>query len=93
MKMLTFGEWLQGKRGRKGDPGFVSQNELAKRMGVTRSYIGQLEDPTKPTPTFPTRQKVHAALGSSEQELVDLGIVRTHSPLSGSSAVILYRAT
>lgn len=69
-----FGAWLRGKRGRKGDPGFITQEALAQRIGVTRSYIVQIE--SKPdTPTFPTRRKIHDALGTSEDELIALGII------------------
>lgn len=73
---LTFGEWLRSKRGMKGDPGFITQDELARRMKVARTFVVQLESPGHPTPTYPTRKKIHAALGTTEDELIALGIVQ-----------------
>lgn len=73
---LTFGDWLRSKRGMRGAPGFVTQEELARRMGVERTFVVQLENPKRPTPTYPTRMKIHAALGTTEDELIALGIVR-----------------
>lgn len=72
---LHFGQWLKSKRGRRGEPGFVSQAELARRMDVDPTYVSQLERKAEP-PTHQTRQKIHAALGTTEQDLKDLGIIR-----------------
>lgn len=73
---MTWSEWLTGKRGKRGEPGFVSQEELARRMGVGRSRIVQLEEAGREPPSYAVRAKVHAALGTSDDELIALGIVR-----------------
>jgi transcriptional regulator with XRE-family HTH domain len=84
---MTFGEWMREKRGVEGEPGFVSQNELARRMRVSRSYVVQLEGKDG-LPTLPTRQKVHAALGTTEEELKGLGILRSHERTVPSTVAI-----
>lgn len=75
---VTYGEWLRAKRGQRGEPGFITQATLAERIGAERTFIVQLENSNK-LPTYATRQKVHAALGTTEAELIDLGIVRGSS--------------
>ena len=77
----TWGAWLKHKRGKRGEPGFITQGELARRMNVSRTYVAQLEEMNE-SPTYPTRQKVHEALGTTEEDLVALGIVR--DPLQGT---------
>lgn len=72
---LTFGEWLRSKRGMQGEPGFITQDELARRMNVARTFVVQLESPRHATPTYPTRKKIHHALGTTEEELITLGII------------------
>lgn len=69
-----FGAWLADKRGRRGEPGFVSQRELARRMSVDATYISQLEKRHGP-PSYETRQRIHDALGTTDDELIGLGIV------------------
>jgi transcriptional regulator with XRE-family HTH domain len=72
----SYGQWLKAKRGRRGEPGFVSQEELAQKIGVSRTYVNQIEaKPAGSPPNYETRQKIHAALGTSEEELRRLGIV------------------
>jgi transcriptional regulator with XRE-family HTH domain len=72
----SYGEWLRRKRGTKRMPGFISQQGLADKVGVLRTYINQIENGRVDVPEYPLRQRIHEALGSSEQELIDLGIVR-----------------
>lgn len=72
---ITWSDWLKSKRGRRGDPSFVSLDELASRMGVSRTrviQIGRLDEP----PPYPTRQRIHDALGTTEEELRQLGIIK-----------------
>ncbi len=71
---MHFGDWLSAKRGKRGEPGFVSQRELARRMGVDPTYISQLER-RETAPSFDTRHRIHKALGTSEDELKTIGIL------------------
>jgi ribosome-binding protein aMBF1 (putative translation factor) len=62
---LVFGNNLRACRERKG----LTQEELAKRMGCTQSYISQIEQPDA-RPTLGTLQKAADALGGSLADLV-----------------------
>jgi transcriptional regulator with XRE-family HTH domain len=85
----TFAQWLRQKRGRRGEPGFISQVELARRMNVDRTFIVQLEKPGNRLPLYDTRQKIHAALGTTEDELRALGIVRdAHGTITAGAATV-----
>jgi len=46
----------------------MTQTELARRLGVTRSYISMLENGERPL-TNELRQKISAALGCKPEEL------------------------
>lgn len=74
-KTLTYGEWLRRKRGTRGTPGFISQQDLGDRAGVLRTYINQIENGRVGTPEPPLRRRLHEALGTSEEELVRIGLI------------------
>jgi transcriptional regulator with XRE-family HTH domain len=50
-------------------------------MGVDPTYISQLEKRTT-APSYETRQRIHEALGTTEDELIALGIVRARGARS-----------
>ncbi len=62
---LVFGNNVRACRERAG----LTQEELARRVGCTQSYISQLEQPDA-RPTLGTLQKVAEALGCSVRDLV-----------------------
>lgn len=62
---LVFGNNVRSCRERAG----LTQEELAKRMGYTQSYISQIEHPDA-RPTLGTLQKVAEALACPVGELV-----------------------
>ena|SRR5712692_607079 len=62
---LVFGNNLQACRERAG----LTQEELARRLGCTQSYISQIEQ-ADARPTLGTLQKVTAALGCPLGDLV-----------------------
>jgi ribosome-binding protein aMBF1 (putative translation factor) len=62
---LAFGNNNRACRERAG----LSQEELARRMGCTQSYISQIEQPDA-RPTLGTLQKVAEALGCPIGDLV-----------------------
>ena len=62
---LVFGNNIRACRERTG----LTQEELAKRIGCTQSYISQIEQPDA-RPTLGTLQKVAEALGCPVSDLV-----------------------
>jgi transcriptional regulator with XRE-family HTH domain len=71
--VATYADWLRGKRLALG----ITQQQLADATGIHRTYIIRMEKPGHiDLPALETRQKVHAALGTTEDELIALGIVR-----------------
>lgn len=69
----TYAEWLKARRHDVG----LTQQQLADATGIHRTYILRMEKPGHiDLPGLETRQKVHAALGTTEDELIALGIVR-----------------
>jgi DNA-binding XRE family transcriptional regulator len=49
----------------------LTQEELAKKAGVTQSYIAQLESGLKKNPSLPTLKKLARALGVPVTELLE----------------------
>lgn len=69
----TYAEWLKARRLGAG----LTQQQLADATGIHRTYIIRMEKVGHiDLPELETRQKVHAALGTTEEELIALGIVR-----------------
>jgi len=65
------GFWFQGKRMKLG----MSQATLAKRVGVDRSYITQIESGNR-WPAEPTLYRILAALGVGPRDAIEtLGLV------------------
>jgi transcriptional regulator with XRE-family HTH domain len=49
----------------------MTQDELAKKAGVTQGYIGHLERGLKRNPSLPTLKKLAKALGVPMAELLE----------------------
>jgi transcriptional regulator with XRE-family HTH domain len=49
----------------------LTQEELARKAGVTQGYIGHLERGLKKNPSLPTLKKLARALGVPITELVE----------------------
>lgn len=69
---MTFGDWIKGKRTELG----LSQERLAQAASVDRAYVNKLERGKIGLPLVDTRARFHKALGTTEDELIALGIVR-----------------
>lgn len=72
MRRITFGEWLKTTRKARG----LSQERLADAMEIDRSYVVKVETGKVQLPVLDTRARFHKALGTTEDELVALGIVQ-----------------
>lgn len=73
---MTFGTWLREKRTQRSP--LLRQQDVADAIGLDRSYIVKVETGRIGLPQYETRQRIHAALGTTEAELIELGIVRAH---------------
>jgi transcriptional regulator with XRE-family HTH domain len=80
-----YGIWLVGRRKRWR----ISQERLAKITGIDRGHISKIESGRIDLPTYETRQRIHAALGTTEDELRALGIVRdAHGTITAGAATV-----
>lgn len=61
---VTFGQWLRAARAE----GRITQQALADRAGLSRSYLSDLERGRGVRPTLPTLDRLAAALGTSNLE-------------------------
>jgi transcriptional regulator with XRE-family HTH domain len=71
---MKYRDWLIQQRGTQGEPGFISQAELADRAGYHVTFISKLET-SNALPRHPTRQRIHKALGTSERDLHEAGVL------------------
>lgn len=69
--METFAKWLRDKRKSLR----LTQEELAKQAGFSRTYIVTLESGKVALPNQPTRARLHHALGTTEDELIADGVL------------------
>lgn len=69
MKYAHFGEWLAFTRKRRK----LTQAQLANASGLNSTYISKIERNEIDFPRDVTRESLHMALGTSEDDLVDLG--------------------
>jgi transcriptional regulator with XRE-family HTH domain len=67
-----FGKWMAAQRKRRG----ISQERLGKITGIDRGHLSKIENGKIELPGYETRQRIHAALGTSENDLKALGIIR-----------------
>ena len=69
-----FAQWVIAQRGSHNEVGFVSQQELADRMGVTVSTVAKMENSPK-TPGAEVRARVHCRAGAGRRELPQTGLM------------------
>lgn len=70
---ITYGRWLRGQRQRRIPR--MTQQQLADAIEVDRSYVVKIETGKISVPTLETRLRIHAVLGTTEDELIAAAIV------------------
>lgn len=70
-KPITFAQWLRRERKIKG----LTQAELAESAQLGRTYVSALESGRVILPQRRTRLAIHHILGTSDDEMIDLGIL------------------
>lgn len=73
MSELTFGAWLRSARSNHQPR--ISQERLAELTGIERSYLSRIENDHVAMPTYETRQRIHQALGTSDEDVARAGVV------------------
>ena len=87
MMTTPFARWLERTR---EDLGW-SKAALAKASGVDRAYIQRLEAGTVAEPGDNVRARLHTALGTSDDDLVDAGLYeRREYPQPDGSTMVTY---
>lgn len=69
---MTFADWLHRERTRLG----LTQKEVAERSGFDDSYINKVEQGHIKFPIYESRQRIHGALGTTEDDLRKAGVIR-----------------
>lgn len=72
MNTATFGAWLRQARRSHRPP--VSQERLAEITGIDRAHLSRMENDKVGLPLYETRQRIHQALGTSDDELRAFGV-------------------
>ena len=67
----NFAHWIKINRRERG----WTQTQLAEASDMSRSYITTLESGGIALPTKPTRDKLHEAFRTDDDELADLGLL------------------
>lgn len=90
---MTFAQWLRRERKAAG----LTQVELARHAEIGRTYVTALESGSVLLPTSTTRQAIHHVLGTSDAELIDLGIMAidpyTNEEYAPKSATMIHGET
>jgi transcriptional regulator with XRE-family HTH domain len=85
MNVNTFGDWLKAQRRLRK----LSQRDVESAAGITHSHMSKMENGHIDLPGDETRARIHAALGTSEDDLVAAGILeRIDSPYSDTPVYI-----
>ncbi len=86
----TYGGWLATQRKRHK----LTQAGLSKQTGINATYISKIERSEIELPGEELREKLHIALGTSEEDLVAVGILeRIDSPVEGGQPVYIDAAS
>ena len=72
MKNMTYGDWLKEQRSRLR----MSQAEVEKRADLGNRHLSKFENGHYRMPTEDVRLRIHAALGTTDEDLVEVGILR-----------------
>lgn len=76
---MEFSKWLRTQRIRNG----LTQMELQQKTDLGDKYISHLETGRVPRPQEETRKKIHRALGTSDEDLAQAGILERIDTGSG----------
>lgn len=72
MSTMTFGAWLRAARRSHRPP--ISQERLAEKTGIDRAHLSRMENDKVGLPLYETRQRIHQALGTSDDDLHAAGV-------------------
>lgn len=72
MSSTTYGHWLKEQRKLRRMP----QAELEERADLSVNYVSRVENGRLNMPTEEVRQRIHAAFGTTEEDLVEAGLLR-----------------
>lgn len=72
MSKLSYGHWLKEQRGLRR----MSQAEVEERADLAQRHVSKFENGHLSMPTEDVRLRIHAALGTTEEDLVDVGLLR-----------------
>lgn len=85
----TFGDWLKTMMKAQG----YTKSSLSRETGIDRAHIRRMETGEIGMPEEFTREKLHAAFGTSDADLEKLNIlVRKEYPRPDGSKLVLFEA-
>lgn len=80
MNDVTFGKWLKAQRRQHK----MVQRDVEAAATLDHSHYSRMENDHIGMPEPETRERIHRVFGSSEDDLVALGLLEVeHSPISG----------
>jgi transcriptional regulator with XRE-family HTH domain len=86
MKEMRFSDWLKRQRTTRR----LTQRDLERAADLSLNYVSRIESGRIQLPDEDTRSKFHAALGTTEDDLVAVGILeRIESPEPGGEPVYI----
>jgi transcriptional regulator with XRE-family HTH domain len=71
MNVMTFADWLKTRRLERG----LTQSELEQRAGLSEKYVSAAERGRVKLPEPDTRERIHSALGTTDDDLVAVGLL------------------
>lgn len=80
MKKTTFGDWLKRQR----EVRRLTQKDVERQANLSQNYVSRLESGRITLPVPETRELIHMALGTSEDDLVAVGILERIDSLEPS---------
>lgn len=84
MNKPDFGHWLQVQRASRG----LTQREVEEGATISHSHYSRIENGRIGMPDASTRKRIHAVLGTSDDDLVEAGIL-DKTEVSGREPVYL----
>jgi transcriptional regulator with XRE-family HTH domain len=72
MSDSTFGQWL--RQARTSHQPRISQERLSQLTGIERTYLSKMENGKVELPLMETRERIHAALGTTDADVTAFGI-------------------
>ena len=77
---LTYGDWLKEARRARG----LTQKRVSEVAGMGVSHVSRIENGGIDLPTKATRDRIHEALGTSDDDLVSAGILKKYTQTDGT---------